>query len=82
MRRREFLSLALAVPVTGWGVAACAASQSQRGEELATDAPTALEARYSDPPGDDVIQGVADTPSPAWHLVYASMPLPGDCLGW
>ena len=78
MRRREFLSLALAVPVTGWSVSSCALFQPRQRTGLTAEEPAVSDVRYSEAPGDDVMQGVADTPSRAWQLLYASMPLPGD----
>jgi hypothetical protein len=82
MRRRDFLSLALAVPVTGWSVSACALFRPRPSTGLTAEEPAGSDVRYSEAPGDDVIQGVAETPSRAWQLLYASMPLPGDRLVW
>lgn len=82
MKRREFLSLALAVPVTGWSVSSCALLRPRPSTGLTADEPGVSRVRYSEAPGDEVIHGVADTPSRAWQLLYASMPIPGERLVW
>ena len=83
MKRREFLSLALLVPTAGATLSACALFRPANTENTATSDSALPEAeRYTSAPSEDVIQGIADTTSPAWRMIYASLPVPGESCVW
>jgi hypothetical protein len=84
MKRRQFLSLALLVPTTSATLTACALFRpSDRGENNTESESVLPETeRYSAAPSEDVIQGISDTPSPAWQVIYSSLPVPGERCVW
>lgn len=83
MKRREFLSLALLVPTTSATLSACGLFRpADRGNDMDNESVLPETERYSAAPSEDVIQGIADTTSPAWRMIYASLPVPGEGCVW
>jgi hypothetical protein len=74
--------MALLLPASSVGVSACASVRSTQRDNGVEPETTSVLDRYSEVPDADVIQGIAETPSRAWTMVYASLPVPGSHHVW